>query len=200
MPAGCCHLRISFHRLFWFGLAIAAIVLSFALVLFPSVWPRLLCIEIPMEHADAIVVLGGESDGRPREAARLYHKGVAPLVFVVGTGDAEQGRQTLLSEGVPWNNIVLEKQSRSTVQNADFSGPLMKTAGVRRALLVTSRFHTRRALATFRKRVPGIEFGVAGTRIPWWDTPQGKKEEDRFAMVEAGKTLGYWLVYGIPPF
>lgn len=169
-------------------------------VIFPSIWPRLLFVEVPMEHADAIVVLGGESEGRPGEAARLYRAGVAPLVFVVGTGDAERGRQVLIAGGVPTNKIVLEPRSCSTIQNADFSGPLLKAAGVKRALLVTSRFHTRRALSTFRKRLPGIEFGVVGARFFRWNTPQGEKSEERFAVVEIGKTLGYWLVHGVRPF
>jgi len=199
-PTGYCHLKISFQPRFWPGLAVAAILLFVVLMLFPSFWPYLLAVDIPMEHADAIVVLGGEAKGRPREAARLFHAGVAPLVFVVGIGDAERGRQTLLSEGVPSNKIVLEQQSRSTIQNADFSGALMRDAGVKRALLVTSQFHTRRALATFRKRVPEIEFGVTGTRIPCWDTPKGKKDEGRFALVETAKILFYSLAYGISPF
>jgi uncharacterized SAM-binding protein YcdF (DUF218 family) len=169
-------------------------------LMFPSIWPWLLSVEIPMARADAIVVLGGEAEGRPREAARLHRAGVAPLVFVVGVGDAERGRQVLLSEGVPASRIVIEPRSCSTVQNAEFSGPLLEAAGVKRALLVTSRFHTRRALGTFRKQLPGIEFGVVGAKFSWWETPEGKKSENRFAMVEAGKTLGYWLVHGVRPF
>ena len=167
-------------------------------MLFPSQWRRLLVVELPMEKADAIIVLGGESEGRPREAARLYHAGVAPLVFVTGIGDAAATRKVLLSAGVPPDRIVVEAASCSTIQNADFSRPLLGKSDVKRALIVTSSFHTRRALATFRKRIPEIEFGVVETRIPWWDTPQGKNSEDRFALMEVGKTIVYWLFYGIP--
>ena len=153
-----------------------------------------------MEKAEALIVLGGEPEGRPREAARLYRAGVAPLVFVTGIGDAAASRKVLLSAGVPRDGIVVEAESCTTIQNADFTRPLLEKSGVKRALLVTSSFHTRRALATFRKQIPEIEFGVVETRIPWWDTPQGKKSEDRFALIEAGKTILYWLFYGISPF
>jgi len=178
-------------------LAFLAILLSAFVVIFPSQWRRLFVVEVPMEKADAIIVLGGEADGRPREAARLYRAGVAPLVFVTGIGDAATARKVLLSAGVPPDRIVVEAASCSTIQNADFSRPLLGKSGVKRALIVTSSFHTRRALATFRKRIPEIEFGVVETRIPWWDTPQGKTSEDRFALIEAGKTIVYWLFYGI---
>lgn len=153
-----------------------------------------------MDHADAIVVLGGEAVGRPSEAARLYHAGVAPLVIVTGIGDTGRNQGVLLAAGVPKDRILLETKSCSTLQNADFTRPILEGSGVKRALIVTSRFHSRRALATFRKRNPGIEFGVVGAKFAWWDTAEGKKSEDRFAMVEMAKSICYWLRYGIPPF
>jgi uncharacterized SAM-binding protein YcdF (DUF218 family) len=61
----------------------------------------------------------------------------------------------------------------------------------RRSVIITSSFHIRRALATFRKRIPGIGFGVAGTRIGCGNTPQGKIQEYHYALIEVGKTLVY---------
>ncbi len=53
--------------------------------------------------------------------------------------------------------------------------------GVHRVLLVTSDFHTRRALSTFRREIPGIEFSVTAAYDPeqygtkWWQHRQWAK-------------------------
>jgi len=167
---------------------------------FPKIWRPLLVIESQPREADAIVVLGGESQARPLEAARLYRKGVAPLVFIIGTGDTTTNHRALIQEGVPPERIRVETQSRSTFQNAEFAKPLLENAGVRRAILVTSSFHARRALATFQQRIPSIEFGVATSRIGWWDTPRGRLQEDEWAAIEMVKIPGYWVLHGIPPW
>ena len=167
---------------------------------FPKIWRDLLVIESRPAKADAIVVLGGESQARPVEAARLYRQGVAPLVFIIGTGDTPTNRRALIEAGVPPDRILVETQSRSTLQNAEFAKPLLEQARVRHAVLVTSSFHARRALATFQQRIPGIQFGVATSRIGWWDTPQGKLQEDEWAAIEMVKIPGYWVFHGIRPW
>ena len=63
----------------WYGaigkLAIAALLIGAVLIWRAEAW---LHVDVPLEHADVIVVLG---------AAELYHQGVAPKVFVTGSGD-----------------------------------------------------------------------------------------------------------------
>ena len=157
-------------------------------------------IDSQPEKADAIVLLGGESQARPVEAARLFKAGVAPLVLIIGTGDTPTNRRALIKEGVPPDRIMVETKSRSTLQNADFAKPLLEKAGVRQAVLVTSSFHARRALTTFQQRIPGVNFGVATSRIGWWDTPSGRLQEDEWAAIEMMKIPGYWFVHGIQPW
>jgi len=169
-------------------------------VWFSKVWRSLLVIESPISQADAILVLGGESQARPVAAARLYREGVASKVFIIGTGDHETNRRALLSGGVPEDRITIERESKSTLENADFAKPLLEAAGVRRVLLVTSSFHARRALATFQQRIPGIEFGVTTSRIGWWDTPPGRNQEDEWARIEMWKIPAYWIFHGITPW
>jgi uncharacterized SAM-binding protein YcdF (DUF218 family) len=188
-----------------FCVATAACVLLAAIVVgypvwFTKVWRSLLVIESPIPQADAILILGGESQARPVAAAMLYRQGVASKVFIIGRGDHETNRRALLSGGVPADRITIEKESKSTLENADFAKPLLETAGVRRALLVTSSFHARRALATFQQRIPGVEFGVTTSRIGWWDTPQGRDQEDEWARIEMWKIPAYWIFHGISPW
>jgi uncharacterized SAM-binding protein YcdF (DUF218 family) len=178
---------------------LAAVVSGYP-VWFSKVWRSLLVIESPMPQADAILVLGGESQARPVSAARLYREGVASKVFIIGTGDHETNRRALLSGGVPEDRITTEKESKSTLENAEFAKPLLEANGVRRVLLVTSSFHSRRALATFQQRIPGIEFGITTSRIAWWDTPPGRNQEDRWAWIEMCKIPVYWIFHGITPW
>ena len=178
---------------------VAAVVSGYP-VWFSKVWRSLLVIESPIPQADAILVLGGESQARPVAAARLYREGVASKVFIIGTGDHETNRRALLSGGVPADRITIEKESKSTLENADLAKPLLEAAGVRRVLLVTSSFHARRALATFQQRIPGIEFGVTTSRIGWWDTPRGRDQEDEWARIEMWKIPAYWIFHGITPW
>lgn len=178
---------------------LAAVVSGYP-VWFSKVWRSLLVIESPISQADAILVLGGESQARPITAARLYREGVASKIFIIGTGDHETNRRALLSGGVPENRITIESESKSTLENAEFAKPLLEAAGVRRVLLVTSSFHARRALATFQQRIPGIEFGVTTSRIGWWDTPPGRNQEDEWARIEMWKIPAYWIFHGITPW
>jgi uncharacterized SAM-binding protein YcdF (DUF218 family) len=96
--------------------------------------------------------------------------------------------------------ILTENDSSSTFENAAFVSPLLERAGIRRALLVTSSFHARRALATFQQQIPDVEFGVSTSRIGWWDTPQGRPQENTWAAKEFLKLSYYWIVHGIRPW
>ncbi len=167
---------------------------------FPKVWRGVLVVEVPMTSADIIILLGGEPQARPLEAARLYHLGVAPRVVVVGTGDNASNQRSLRKAGVPVEAILTENDSSSTFENAAFVSPLLERAGIRRALLVTSSFHARRALATFQQQIPDVEFGVSTSRIGWWDTPQGRPQENTWAAKEFLKLSYYWIVHGIRPW
>ena len=167
---------------------------------FTRVWERFLVVSVPMEKADALIVLGGEPLARPLEAARLFHQGVAAKVFITGIGDAASNRQVLIEAGVPSEAITVEKKSRTTYSNATLLKPLLERSQVRSALIVTSPFHTRRALTTFRKVIPDVSFGVVQASIGWWKTPQGLGDVNRFALVEFLKTAEYWLLHGVSPF
>lgn len=152
-----------------------------------------------MEKADALIVLGGEPFARPTEAARLYKEGVAAKVFITGIGDAARNRQILTGAGVPAARINTEAKATTTYENALLLKPMLEASKVSTALIVTSPFHTRRALATFRKVMPDITFGVTDASIGWWGRPEGRGDLNRFAVIEFLKTVEYWVLYGVSP-
>src|SRR5262249_9122510 len=59
----------------------------------------------PLTHADAIVVLGGNSQTRPPAAAELYRRGLANKVLVSHWSDSQRNRAALLKLGVPASAI-----------------------------------------------------------------------------------------------
>lgn len=166
---------------------------------FTHFWKEYLVVSLPLKHADALIVPGGEPLARPLEAARLYRQGVAPKVFVTGIGDSGTIRKVLLEQGVPASAIIVETKARTTHANALLLKPMLEAAKVHTALIVTSPFHTRRALATFRKVMPEITFGVTDASIGWWGKPEGRGDVNRFAMLEFLKTAEYWMLYGVSP-
>jgi uncharacterized SAM-binding protein YcdF (DUF218 family) len=73
----------------------------------------------PLTHADAIVVLGGNSQTRPPAAADLYRRGLANKVLVSHWSDCESNRAALLKLGVPASAIeAFGKTPKSTREEA----------------------------------------------------------------------------------
>lgn len=118
----------------------------------------LLLVRSPPGRADVIVVLGGDGPRRAWRAAALYRAGVAPRVLVVGDGDCTAIRDIMVQSGVPAGAFTLECASRNTWENAAFAAPILARMGAQRVVLVTSWFHTRRALACFRQAAPHLGF------------------------------------------
>ena len=131
------------------------------------------------QETDAIVVLGAGllRDGRPgpalarrsRQAADLWHAGIAPYIICTGgqaesypRSEAAACREVLRASQVPAGVIVLEQKSRSTEENAIFSRRIMKEMGLEDAVLVSDSYHMLRAswlferqgIATYRSPVP----------------------------------------------
>ena len=140
-----------------------------------------------LSRAQAIVVLGGaihmpssrhENSGlidhsdRLLHALRLYRAGKAPVVVCsgggrAGTSEARVMGRLLQEWGVPAEAILLEEQSLSTLENALFSYPVLKTRGIRHILLVTSAMHMPRAAAVFRKAGFEVSPAPADFRTGW---------------------------------
>lgn len=123
---------------------------------------KILMVNDPLPKADWIVVLGGESGGRIIGAAELYHNGVAPRIFVTGRGDCERNVHLLQVAGVPAANIEHECTSWSTYQNARYTKRFLSASNPQKIILVTSWFHTARALRVFQHEWSSIQFGTLG--------------------------------------
>ena len=159
----------------------------------------LLFVEGGDRKADAIVVLGGEEGDRTFRAVELYRAGAASRILVTGDGDYNLIKDRLVLAGVPENSVFLEKQARNTKENAEFSARWLREHNARSAILVTSWFHARRALASFHHFGGDIEFssypayhGVSMEGKPSWiEAPSVLREYPAMAW--------YLVRYGISP-
>src|SRR5262245_6317516 len=135
---------------------------------------RFLQHEDPLEHADGIFVLAGTRLERPLEGVDLYKAGWAPLI-VLSPGrpepserlvrergisfplESELQRNALIQLGVPASAIVADDGSvDNTASEANLLRALVIARHWHRVIVVTSKYHTRRAGFAFRR-------GLAGT-------------------------------------
>jgi uncharacterized SAM-binding protein YcdF (DUF218 family) len=163
---------------------------------------QLLVIDSGDVQADAIVVLGGGSGERVERAAELFKAGAAPGIFTSGAGDAEDNRRLLENRGVPAGAIQVEPNSKSTRQNALFTVPLLRAQRARRVILVTSWYHSRRALKCFRHYASDIQFYSRPSYFGYpGRAPEGERRAlRRYVYAEYVKLLGYWVCYGVGPW
>ncbi len=117
--------------------------------------------------AEAIVVLGARVleggvassalRARVERGVALYREGLAPLLLFsggVGThppSEAAVSRKLALAAGVPEAACVLEEESHSTEQNAQFTARLLRERGIRSVVLVSDPYHLLRASRYFRR-------------------------------------------------
>jgi uncharacterized SAM-binding protein YcdF (DUF218 family) len=156
---------------------------------------RLLIVRTPAAHADAIVILSGSATfhERAQHAAQLYKEGRATKIILTndnlqsGWSQKEQrnpfyyerARQELIHLGVPEQNIeVLMDPILGTYDEACVIRLYCETHNIHSVVVVTSGYHSRRALFTFRKVFGGSETEIgmdpvaAGIDTPspatWW--------------------------------
>lgn len=152
---------------------------------------RALIVNVPLVSADAIVVLSGSSSyvERTEKAAELYHGGRAPRVLLTnddtrgGWSSAQQRnpyfveRATgeLIKGGVPANKIaVVPGVASGTYNESLLLKDYASTHGLRSVLVVTSAYHSRRALRSLRhsfagtRTTIGLEAAPAQSTAFWW--------------------------------
>ncbi len=139
--------------------------------------------------ADVIVVLGGETKVRPQLGLELLRAGNAPrMVLDVPTATniyqwplVELAQQYVNQQPEAASISVCPVNSLSTRGETRDVGRCLEKMGVRSVLLVTSDYHTRRALSIFRARLPGYQYGIAAATdtgafgIQWWKNREWAK-------------------------
>jgi uncharacterized SAM-binding protein YcdF (DUF218 family) len=96
------------------------------------------------------------------EARIVYSGGTGRLIARAGN-EADIAADLLESIGLPRHRLILEKESRNTIENAVFSRDLVRPKPGERWLLVTSGYHMPRAIGVFRQ----VGFDVEAYPVDW---------------------------------
>jgi len=170
-------------RVWMVAVALAAMMVAFAVNA-----GRWLVVDAP-QPSDVILVLAGETDRRPERALQLLDQGYGRRVLIDVPAAAKIYGVTELQfaekyvAGLAQSALVriCPIEGLSTRDESHDAEKCLAGEAGSRILIVTSEFHTRRALSIFRHEVPGKTFSVAvarddtqfGTR--WWTHRQWAK-------------------------
>jgi uncharacterized SAM-binding protein YcdF (DUF218 family) len=171
--------------------------------------------EDPLVKADAMFVLAGTRLERPLEAVDLFKEGYAPII-VLSPGRPEHGerlvrgrgirfpreadlvRDAMTQLGVPSAAIVAtDGYVDNTAQEANLLRAMVRAHGWRRVIIITSKYHTRRAGFAFRRGLEGTgaQAVIRATRYDpsdpqrWWRL----RPDFRFVTSEWQKLIAYRL-------
>jgi uncharacterized SAM-binding protein YcdF (DUF218 family) len=174
--------------------------------------------EDPLQKVDAIFVLAGTRAERLLEAIDLYKEGYAPVV-VLSPGRPEPGEDLLRERGVRFpSDVELQRdvllQSGlpatavratngyvdNTAQEANLLRAMVRAHGWRTVMVVTSKYHTRRARFAFRRGLEGTgaRAMIRASRYDlsdpanWWRY----RSDFRFVSSEWQKLIAYRLGLG----
>ena len=141
------------------------------------------------EHADVIVVLGGgNNDLRYWNGVRLMNEGWAPRLMLdvfakgqtFGNMDIDLARD-FVHRTTPGQSTVCPIIMNSTYGEAQHVAECLRGTGVKSILVVTSEYHTRRALSILRERLPQYHISIYAAADPysfgerWWQTREWAK-------------------------
>ena len=133
-------------------LVIASLVIT---ALFVDFTYKTFSAEARPSKVDAIVVLAG-GRGRIEEGVRLYRDGYSRRLYLVGVDPSvrkiELYRQSRTDP--PQDMVFLEQNSRNTLENSIYARDMLVAGQVRSIMLITSRYHLKRATLLFRNSLP----------------------------------------------
>jgi uncharacterized SAM-binding protein YcdF (DUF218 family) len=181
---------------------------------------RALVVRAELEHADALAVLSGSSAyvERTRRAAQLFNEGRAPEIILTDDNErsgwsseqqhnpffVERAFEELQRAGVPAGKIVvlpLPQNNPGTYEESLTLRDYATTHGLHALFVVTSAYHSRRALWTLRRvfRGSGVAVGLdpaaadeaSPAPFAWWLDRRGWQT----VATEYPKLVYYWLRY-----
>lgn len=156
------------------------------------------------ERADAIVILGGlDAAQRIRHGVELYKKGYANKIIVSdGYYICEKSLAGLMKElalelGIPEKDIIVEKKSKHTHENAVFTKEILEKEGFKKIILIASDYQSKRARMIFKKAL-GSNYQIINSPATvynsdewqkWWKLPDARM----LILLEIFKAFHYFL-------
>lgn len=170
----------------WFWPVIA--FLGVLLAIFAAKAGAFLIIDSP-QPSDVILVLAGETDRRPQRALQLLGQGYSRRIVLDVPTNSRLYEFTEIQLAERYVHDLPEAAAigicpidgLSTRDESKDAEKCLQREGAKRVLIVTSDFHTRRALDVFRRELPNYEFSIAAARndeqfgARWWRHRQWAK-------------------------
>lgn len=173
-----------------------------------------LVVSAPLDEPDAIIMLASHEWERLPAAARLARQypralvllTVPAVVTVYNCHDCGRRPDRLVRAGVAQERVrELPITASGTYGEALALRDFLQTTRLERVLVVTSPYHTRRALATFRRvlRATVTRVGIVAAEDEgaplhpdrWWRAPY----ERSYVRYEWAAMAYYWARYGVWP-
>ena len=153
---------------------------------------KLLYFSDPPEKVDVIIALGSKPE-RAGYAAYLYGLGFSDTIIITGWGTSvDRMAERAVREGVEKQDLILEKESISTYQNALYSKKIVLKKGYKSAIIVSSPYHMRRSKMVFDR-----VYRNSGVKLLYCPTGplNSKTLNKRLARMECVKLVYYWFRY-----
>lgn len=172
-----------------------------------------LIVKDPLQKCDAIVVLSGSADERAKHAALLYKQGYAPKIICTGEIIPEniaiaglsynEGDLTALAltrrYHVPDSVIIHVPTGTSTREEALIMAQYAQKHQLKKLMLVSTAFHTKRAKYIFKKAFRKTDVLLCAQPAPatdyneqyWWKDEEGLLTVNN----EYAKKIYYFLKY-----
>jgi hypothetical protein len=185
---------------------IVVLVMAVLGVVFAANAGKALVVDAP-ERSDVILMLAGETDRRPLRALQLLDQGYGQVVVVdvpaaariYNFTEVELAEKYIQNLPQAASVRVCAIEGLSTRDESHDAEKCLANEKGNRILLVTSDFHTRRALSIFREEIHGKSFSVAAARddatfgTRWWTHRQWAKTcVDEWLRVFWWNTIDRW--------
>jgi uncharacterized SAM-binding protein YcdF (DUF218 family) len=154
---------------------------------------------VPAKRVDMIFILGNKSDALPGEAAKLFKKGLAPLIVLSGGRgritkndpytEVERYMRVLRQENIPNAAIIGEDRSTNTGENITFSKSLLKSKGLTftSGIAVTTAMLSMRHRAILKKQWSEIKWYIRTPEPMPFDTRMAMENPEEFLNLMVGE-------------
>jgi uncharacterized SAM-binding protein YcdF (DUF218 family) len=106
---------------------------------------------VPVISSAADRIISGATLALRYPNARLVYSGGSPNLLYNDAKEADYATALLQGFGIPKSRLTMERQSRNTRENAEFTKAIIRPKPGERWLLVTSAYHMPRSIGLFRK-------------------------------------------------
>lgn len=173
-----------------FVIFVVSLILYFAHPVVLSEIGQYLIAEDSIQPADAIIVIGRDKKGeRVEHAVKLFRQGLGKQLIISScqiawqTNELDIMKQQVLTLGVPREAMLIDRDGTTPTVQAEHASDLMVRTGLKSAILVSSSYHSARAIKAFRSvmSLSGIKVASApvATTIfdpgAWWKSRKGAK-------------------------